>query len=85
LRQSKEGDEVIILARARTYKVALMLGALGRGSMVRFLHEAGLIGKYEPVVDMAGIHLKSANLRSAEQRISSLPLRANRARAPLQR
>jgi hypothetical protein len=67
LRQSKVGDEVRILARARTLTVVTRLDSFGIGSAMRFLYESGLIGKDNPVVD-----LKSANLRGAYLQAANL-------------
>jgi hypothetical protein len=72
LRQSKEGDEVRILARARTLTVVTRLDSFGIGSAIRFLYEAELIGRDNPVVDLKSANLRGAYLQTANLRRSCL-------------
>jgi uncharacterized protein YjbI with pentapeptide repeats len=62
LRQSQEGDEERTLARAWTLTVLTRLDADRKGSVVRFLHESGLIAKDRPILDVHEIDLSEANL-----------------------
>ncbi len=63
LRQSKEGDEVRALARARTVTVLAMLDGYLRASVVVFLYESGLIAKDRVIVDLREAYLSEAVLR----------------------
>jgi len=55
LRQSKEGDEEARrLARARTLTVLSRLDGRRQGSVVRFLAEAGLINRENPIIALGG-------------------------------
>jgi len=68
LRQSKEGDEVRTLARARTLTVITRLDRFGRGSAVQFLYESGLIRKDNPIIDLKGADLRETYLQGANLR-----------------
>jgi Pentapeptide repeats (8 copies) len=61
LRQSRGGNEVRSLARARTLTVLARLDGDRKGSALQFLYESNLITKATSIVD-----LKGANLREAE-------------------
>jgi uncharacterized protein YjbI with pentapeptide repeats len=72
LRQSKEGDEVRTLARARTLTVLRRLDGERKGRVLQFLYESGLISKGRVVVDLKGADLRGANLRGADLREADL-------------
>jgi uncharacterized protein YjbI with pentapeptide repeats len=55
LRQSKEGDEVRTLARARTLTVLARLDGSRKGSVVQFLYESGLIARHRTILDESGL------------------------------
>jgi uncharacterized protein YjbI with pentapeptide repeats len=74
LRGSKLGDEVAILARARTLTALQGLDPQRKGVLVQFLYEANLIGYYSdqfgqnihpPVILLFGANLTGANLAGA--------------------
>jgi hypothetical protein len=62
LRNSEEGSEVRILARARTWTVLRRLGSSGKGTVVQFLYEAGLIKGAHPVISLYQADLSNAYL-----------------------
>jgi uncharacterized protein YjbI with pentapeptide repeats len=74
LRQSKKGDEIQTLARARTLTVLARLDADHQGSVLQFLYESRLITEYkvnthpkfdvtvEVVLELHGADLSEANL-----------------------
>jgi Pentapeptide repeats (8 copies) len=62
LRQSKEGDEVRTLARARTLTVLRRLDGERKARVLQFLYESGLIDKNRVVVDLVGADLSDAIL-----------------------
>jgi uncharacterized protein YjbI with pentapeptide repeats len=66
LRGSKVGSEVRTLARARTQTVLGRLDSRRKGSIVQFLYEASLIDKENPVVTLAGVRLRGADLSDVE-------------------
>jgi uncharacterized protein YjbI with pentapeptide repeats len=72
LRQSKEGDEVRTLARARTLTVLARLEGGRKGNVVRFLFESGLITQPALILDLAGADLKAANLGWADLNLAVL-------------
>lgn len=57
LRGSEEDDEVRMLARARTLTVLARLDPDRKGSVLRFLYEAGLINKSDPIIKLSGISI----------------------------
>jgi uncharacterized protein YjbI with pentapeptide repeats len=57
LRTSQEESEARMLARARTLTVLARLDADRKGSVLRFLYEAGLISKEDPIVNLSGISI----------------------------
>jgi hypothetical protein len=72
LRDSKEGDEVRTLARARTVTALERLNASRKASVMRFLGESGLIQKEsehqehvtsQPVISLSGADLSGVDLR----------------------
>lgn len=65
LRESEEGDEVRTLARAWTLTVLTRLDGERKGSIVRFLYEAGLIIKDRPIVALQQSALREADLIEA--------------------
>jgi uncharacterized protein YjbI with pentapeptide repeats len=66
LRSSKEGSEVRTLARARTQTVLGRLDSRRKGSVVKFLYEASLIEKENPVVSLSAVRLRGADLSDVE-------------------
>src|SRR5215208_1860260 len=66
LRRTHMGDNLSVVARAQTLTV---LGRLEdgdrKGSVLQFLHEAGLIDRTYPVVNLQGADLLGANLEGA--------------------
>jgi uncharacterized protein YjbI with pentapeptide repeats len=65
LRASEPDAEVRDIARARTLTVLRMLDEVRKGLLLRFLHEAALIG-WEPVVDLSEADLNRVNLCAAD-------------------
>ena len=70
LRQSKEGDEVRTLARARTLTLLPRLDGDRKANVLRFLYESNLISgedkvEAEPVLGLSGADLEEAYLREA--------------------
>jgi len=63
--RNSENDEVQNVARIRTLTVLRGLDAKRKGLVVRFLHEAKLINKQKPIVNLEGSDLRGANLRGA--------------------
>jgi uncharacterized protein YjbI with pentapeptide repeats len=57
LRGSEEDDDVRMLARARTLTVLTQLDPDRKGSVLRFLYEAGLISKSDPIIKLSGISI----------------------------
>jgi pentapeptide repeat protein len=89
LRRSEKGAEIRDVARARTLAVLRSLDGDRKGQVVRFLHEADLIGKVEEqsgerevvgaiidlqTADLIGADLRGANLTSADLRDADLTL-----------
>jgi len=70
LRKSAEGDEVRILARARTLTVLRRLGTRRKRSVLDFLYEAELIKQPQPVINLGSTDFFSsvADLRAADLR-----------------
>lgn len=73
LRRTHMGDNLSVVARAQTLTV---LGRLEDGernsSVLQFLHEAGLIDRTCPVVNLRGADLRGAN-READLQADNLP------------
>jgi len=67
LRQSKEGDEVRTLARARTLTVLQSLDGYGRWTVVQFLYESRLVDNGHVIVP-----LRDANLQETEFNMADL-------------
>ena len=70
LRIAPEGDEVILLAKTRTLATLRSLDGVRKGLLVRFLNEAGLINKDNPIIylreaDLEGAVLSGTNLSGA--------------------
>ena len=84
LLQSKEGDEVRILARARTLTVLRRLNGDRRAQVVQFLYESGQIYRDSSVLILSGANLDEAALNGAD--LSSINLsEANLSGADLHR
>jgi uncharacterized protein YjbI with pentapeptide repeats len=62
LLHEKEESEVRSLARARTLTILHRLAGERKGSVVRFLYEAGLINKDLPILNLKGASLDTADL-----------------------
>jgi uncharacterized protein YjbI with pentapeptide repeats len=62
LRTSEEGSEVRTLARARTLTVLGRLDSDRKTNLLRFLYEAKLIDKGEPVLDLAEANFAKTDL-----------------------
>jgi|SRR5215217_152495 len=60
LRQSKEGDAVRRLVRARTLTVLSRLDGHRQGSVLRFLSEAGMINRADPIITLGGTRGKAS-------------------------
>ncbi len=60
------------IARTRTLTVLRGLDGTRKGLVLRFLHEAGLIGEGIAIVKLNGADLRSANLESASLRNAHL-------------
>jgi uncharacterized protein YjbI with pentapeptide repeats len=58
-------EEARKIARARTLTVLQRLDGDRKGSMLRFLHESGLIDRDKPIIQMNGTDLSGANLSGA--------------------
>ncbi len=65
LRNSEENSEARTLAWAWTSTVLSRLNGVRKGSVVRFLYEAGLIARDRRVLDLSGADLNGANLSRA--------------------
>ena len=72
LRESKEGDEVRILARARTLTVLARLARDRKMSVIQFLYESGLIDDYNGIVDLRGADLSGANMSGTSLRNANM-------------
>ena len=66
LHQSKEGDTIRTLARARTLTVLSRLDGARKGNLVQFLYESDLITKGQAVVALRGADLSGANVSEAD-------------------
>ena len=62
LRRAQPGDNLSLVARARTVTVLGRLDGFRKGSVLQFLHESGLIEKEQPVIDLGGAPLSGASL-----------------------
>ena len=65
LRESAD-EEVRKIARVRTLTVLRSLDAERKGSVLRFLHESGLIDKDKYIIDLSYADLNVADLRKAD-------------------
>jgi len=61
-------EEIRELARGQTLTVLQEVDAKGKGSLLTFLHGAGLIGSEAPAAALTGAALSRANLRGANLR-----------------
>jgi uncharacterized protein YjbI with pentapeptide repeats len=68
LRASQEGDEVRMVARARTLTVLARLDPDRKGSVLRFLYETDLISKEDSVVKLTGISILGSITGAADLR-----------------
>jgi uncharacterized protein YjbI with pentapeptide repeats len=62
LRDSEPGNEVRILARARTLSTLGRIGADHKLSLLQFLYEADLINSTQPVINLDGANLQNVDL-----------------------
>jgi len=65
LRRARPGEDLSVVARARTLTVLPRLDSERRGSVVRFLYESGLITKDRRVLDLSKADLSRADLYGA--------------------
>ena len=65
LRESEEGSEVRTLARARTLTALGRLSPGRKATILRFLYEANLIDRPNPIIELDGANLKRVTLRDA--------------------
>jgi len=72
LRESKPVDEVRTIARVLTLTVVRRCDAERKGSVLLFLHEAGLIDTLKGIIDLDGAFLWEANLSSATLSFANL-------------
>jgi Pentapeptide repeats (8 copies) len=72
LRQSKEGDEVRTLARARTKEVLWKMSPHRKRDLLQFLYEASLIKCKTRIIDLSGADLSNAYLRELDLRDADL-------------
>ena len=66
LRQSKEGDEVRTLARARTLTLLSRLDGARKRSVLQFMYESGLLNKGHRIVGLQQADLSDADLHGAK-------------------
>ena len=62
LLSSPTGSDVREVARARTLTALRRVGGRRKRDILQFLHEAGLISRSNPVVDLRGADLREADL-----------------------
>ena len=72
LRESKMGEEVRVVARARTLAVLRELDSQRQRLLILFLYEANLINKNAQVISLNGAYLADANFVSANLSGASL-------------
>jgi uncharacterized membrane protein len=72
LSRSQPGSDVRTLARALTLTALQMVGKDGKGVLLQFLHEAGLITKNKTIIDLRGGDLREADLSGADLREANL-------------
>jgi large-conductance mechanosensitive channel len=68
LRESKPGDEVRTVARVRTLTVLPHLDKVRKRSMLKFLHESGVINRGKSIVGLDGADLSGADLSGVSLR-----------------
>ena len=66
LRESKVEEEVRTLARVRTLTALRGLDSPRKGSVLQFLHEAGLICVDQPIIPLKGADLSEADLKGVD-------------------
>jgi uncharacterized protein YjbI with pentapeptide repeats len=66
LRRAQPGDDLSVVARARTLTVLRRLDDKRKGSVVQFLYESGLINKDRRILDLSKVDLFMADLRTAK-------------------
>jgi hypothetical protein len=66
LHRAQLGDSLSTVARARTLTVLTRLNGDRKGSVVGFLHEAGLIAKDRPIFRVHGSDLREVDLSGAD-------------------
>jgi len=73
LRRAQPGDDLSVVARARTLTVlARLVDPEHKGSVVQFLYESGLITRGRRFLDLSKAELFMADLRSADLRSANL-------------
>jgi uncharacterized protein YjbI with pentapeptide repeats len=87
LRRAQPGDNLSVVARARTLTVLTRLDGERKQSVLQFLYESGLISRDRPILhlsganlsgaDLSGVLLRGANLSGAYLSGAALLIRAN--------
>src|SRR6266567_2934615 len=72
LRKSEEDSEVRTIAHVRTLTVLSRLDGERKGTVIKFLHEAGLINKDNPIISLELADLSEADLTKADLRGANL-------------
>ena len=66
LLESKSGDEVQVVARARTLSALGELDSKRKGALLKFLYEAQLINYGDVIINLNGANLSDADLSGAD-------------------
>jgi len=66
LRKAQLGDDVSVMAQAKTLTVLEALDSEHKKSIVQFLYNANLIRKDDPVVNLSDANLREANLANVD-------------------
>lgn len=82
LSQSKPGDPIRVIARARTLSTLLLLDSDHKKALLIFLYQASLIDRFNTIVSLISSDLSQANLNGLSLRESNLS-GANLSRADL--
>jgi hypothetical protein len=65
LHRAQPGDNLSVVAWAWTKTVLRRMGRVHKGNVLRFVNEAGLIKKHNPVFHLSGADLHGADLRNS--------------------
>ncbi len=66
LRNSKPGDDIRKIARARTLTTVWRMNAVRKCVLLHFLYESGLINKNDPIIDLRDANLAGADLKGLD-------------------